>query len=361
VQSVADEEDGAAAAASGASGDIAIDITVDAVTDDAPLKELRKRYFDANQYDKTWCVCGALVYLKQADANEKQFYEQYKPRGLTKAKRAMSAESWGKLVHADENRQLSAIYAASWRGVATMKAFPHKDYGIKRKDRRKLEGDALLFSKLFWYVGQTLGVELPEMFLVEDSKGGMIQLANAIEKKELCPSFLVRPNLLQGKTEREVGFLCAQRLTFMRPEYYLKMLLPTNSELKLVALSAMVMVNPYVSISGDVAAIVERYQAVMQGHVSAATVDAAVRSFVGAGRGAQPEVDAATWSNAVEATSHRAGLVLCGDLEASARMIEAEPAVAGGRTTKEKVAEMVRFSTSEAYFAIREQMGLQIS
>ena len=49
-------------------------------------KALRRIYMDAHQYDKTWCVCNTLAFLKKADPDELQFYEQYKPRGLVKAK-----------------------------------------------------------------------------------------------------------------------------------------------------------------------------------------------------------------------------------------------------------------------------------
>ena len=129
----------------------------------------------------------------------------------------MSPDTWAKLVHPDENRYISAIFGSSWQGVAAMKAFPHKDFGVKRKDRRQLAGDPLMFSKLFYYVAQVLNVPLPEVFLVEDNKPADIQLANAIEKQELCPSFVVRPHLLQGKSEREIAFLSARRLTSCGP------------------------------------------------------------------------------------------------------------------------------------------------
>ena len=48
----------------------------------------------AHQYDKTWCVCNTLAFLKKADADELQFYEQYKPRGLVKAKNMMTPDTW---------------------------------------------------------------------------------------------------------------------------------------------------------------------------------------------------------------------------------------------------------------------------
>jgi tetratricopeptide (TPR) repeat protein len=323
-------------------------------------KALRRIYMDAHQYDKTWCVCNTLAFLKKADPDELQFYEQYKPRGLVKAKNVMSPDTWSKLIHPDENRYISAIFGASWQGVAAMKAFPHKEFGIKRKDRRQLQGDPLMFSKLFYYVAQVLSVPLPEVFLVEDNKPADIQLANAIEKAELCPSFVVRPHLLQGKSEREIAFLSARRLTFMRPEYYLKMLLPTNTELKVVVLSAIVMVQPRFPVPPDMVQLVQQYLPDMQKRTPPPVLEqlgAVVARFVQAA----PEINLAKWGHAVDATSHRAGFVVCGDLEVAARMVSAEPVVVGGPQVKDKIKELVLYSISEEFFTVRAQMGLTIA
>lgn len=323
-------------------------------------KALRKIYMDSHQYDKTWCVCNTLAFLKKADPDELQFYEQYKPRGLVKAKNMMSNETWGKLVHPDENRYISAIMAAAWQGVAAMKAFPHKDFGIKRKDRRQLQGDPLMFSKLFYYVAQVLNVPLPEVFLVEDNKAADIQLANAIEKNELCPSFVVRPHLLQGKNEREVAFLSARRLTFMRPEYYLRMLLPTNTELKVVVLTAIVMLQPRFPVPPDTVQLVQQYLPEMQKRMPPHAMEQlglVVQKFIQAA----PEINLAKWGHAVDAVSHRAGFVVCGDLEVAARMVSAEPVTVGGPQVKDKIKELVLYSISEEFFAVRAQMGLTIA
>ena len=323
-------------------------------------KALRRIYMDAHQYDKTWCVCNTLAFLKKADPDELQFYEQYKPRGLVKAKNVMSADTWGKLIHPDENRYISAIYGACWQGVAAMKAFPHKDFGVKRKDRRQLQGDPLMFSKLFYYVGQVLNVPMPEVFLVEDNKSADIQLANAIEKNELAPAFVVRPNLLQGKSEREIAFLSARRLTFMRPEYYLKMLLPTNTELKVVVLSAIVMVQPRFPVPPDMVQLVQQYLPEMQKRMPPQLLEQ-LGAVVGRFVQAAPEINLAKWGHAVDATSHRAGFVVCGDLEVAARMVSAEPVIVGGPQVKDKIKELVLYSISEEFFAVRAQMGLTIA
>ena len=73
-----------------------------------------------------------------------------------------------------------------------------------------------------------------------------------------------------------------------------------------------------------------------------------------------PDVSLAKWGHAVDATSHRAGFVVCGDFEVAARAVAAERSVIDGPTAKEKIKQLVLFSVSEPYFAIRKQMGFTI-
>jgi hypothetical protein len=194
---------------------------------------------------------------------------------------------------------------------------------------------------------------------VDDTKTADIQLANAIEKSELCPSFVVRPHLLQGKSEREIAFVCARRLAFMRPEYYLRMLLPTNTELKVAVLSAIAMVQPGFPVPPNLVETVQHYLPKMQKRMPPHALEqlgAVVARFIQA----TPEIDVARWGHAVDAASHRAGFVTCGDLGVAARTIAVEPVVVGGPSIKDKVKALVLFSISEPYFAVRAQLGLTI-
>ena len=322
-------------------------------------KALDSIYKDAHLYDKRWCMCATLAFLKKADQEQLQFYEQYKPRGLVKAKSVMTAESWGKLIHRDENRYISNIMGAVWSGVASMKSYPHKELGLKRKDKRALATDQLMFSKLFYYVAQVLAVPVPEVFLIEDQKPADIQLANFAEKNELTPAFVVRPHLLSGKTEREIAFLSARRLTFMRPEYYLKLLLPTNTELKVALMSAIMLVRRDFPVPPDLAPLVQQYMPEIQRRLNPAVLEQlalVVNRFIQN----QPQIDLAKWGHAVDATSHRAGFVVCGDLVVAAQMVSAEQVTVGGPQVKDKIKELVLFSISEEYFAVRQQMGITI-
>lgn len=325
-------------------------------------KALYRIYMDSHQYDKAWCICNALAFLKKADPEQMQFYEQYKPRGFVKAKQPMNPESWRNIYHPNENRYISAIFGAIWQGPATLRALPHKNFGLRKKDRRDIANDQLLFSKIFYYVAQVIGFMPPPDVYLLDNRPGEIQLVNLVEKKRLAPpSFVVGQNLLQGRPEKEVAFVSAKYLGQARPEHYLRLALSTNTERKVALLSAIVLVQPNFPIPPELHQPVAQYTTEMRNVLSHypaiyEQLGALVQRFLQNA----PEVDLARWAHAVDATSYRLGFVLCGDLEVAARLVSADPVMVGGPQPKDKIKELILFAVSEDYFAIRKQLGLQI-
>jgi tetratricopeptide (TPR) repeat protein len=321
-------------------------------------KALRKIYMDSHQYDKTWCICNALSFLRKADPEETQFYEQYKPRGFVKAKSRMTEEIWRHVQHPDENPYVGAIFSAISEGAAMLRAQPHKAFGLKPKDRRQIETDQLQFSKIFYYTAQVLNVTLPQVYL-QPEQPGEIAVANTADKGVLQPSFVVRANLLQGKPEKEIAFSAARWLTFMRKDHFLKLALPTNTELKTAFLSAIVMVKRDFPIPQDMRGMVGQYLPEMQKRMPPHHLEqlgAVVNRFIQAA----PEINLSKWGNAVDATAHRVGFIICGDLEVAAKIVSVEPVVVGGPQVKDKVKELVVYSISEDYFKVRAHLGTTI-
>jgi golgin subfamily B member 1 len=67
------------------------------------------------------------------------------------------------------------------------------------------------------------------------------------------------------------------------------------------------------------------------------------------------------WREAVNAAARRAGLLVCGELEAAARMVSTEPALLDGPTAKDHVRDLVVFSVSPGYFAARQKLGVTVA
>ena len=205
-------------------------------------------YMDSHQYDKTWCVCNTLAFLKKADPEELQFYEQYRA-GLVRAKQRITDEIWAKLVHPDEDRYIGAIFGAVWQAVALLKAQPHKDFGLKRKDKRQLQSDPLMFSKLFYYVTQVLNVPLPEVFLRPEQPRAW-PLANATRRASCSRRSSSAPHLLQGRPENELAFPSRGSSRSCGPSTTCRLRVPTNTELKVVFLAALKLVQPRFPVHG---------------------------------------------------------------------------------------------------------------
>ncbi len=322
-------------------------------------KALRKIYMDGNQYDKAWCVCQALVFLQRADAEETQFYEQYKQKGFVRAKARLTDEMWAKNVfHEEEDRYVGAIFAAVWQGVALLKSGEHKQFNLKRKEKRDLQTDQALFSKVFNYVTQVLNLQPPEVYFRPEQQGGM-QLANVREKQQLIPSLIIGAELLQGRGDKELAFPVAAFLTKLRPEHYLRLTIPTNTELGIAFLAAVKLVQPSFPVPANQAPTVDQYLAILrtsvppQWHEQLAIV---VKRFIES----KGEINLQRWSQAVDLTAHRAGFIIANDLTLSARFIQMEPATVGGLSAKDKIKELVLYSISEEYFELRQHLGLTI-
>ena len=67
------------------------------------------------------------------------------------------------------------------------------------------------------------------------------------------------------------------------------------------------------------------------------------------------------WSQAVELTACRAGLLVSGDLEIAKKILAAEPSVPGDLSPAEKMKELLVFSVSEHYTALSKALGVAIA
>jgi tetratricopeptide (TPR) repeat protein len=318
-------------------------------------KALRQIYMDTRQYDKAWCLCSTLAFLKKADPEEQQFYEQYRQRGFVRAKSRMTDELWQKYTfHRNEDLYIGAILAIVAPVVGQMTAKAHKSFGLKRKERRDLATDQLLFSKVFNYVTSVLNVVQAELYLRPNQQTGLM-LAHTKE----VPSFVVGADLLQGRPEKELAFAIAKQLSFLRPEHFLRRVLSAAAQLRTVFFAALRIANPQFPVPPSDVPEVDKILKHVAGKMHAGMLEqlaTLVRKFAES----KSEVNLNKWWTATELTANRVGFILCNDLEVAAKMVSTEPAEHLSPPPKEKVKELVLYSVSEDYFQVRKQLGLSI-
>ena len=327
----------------------------------AQLKTLRRLFMEQGQVDRAWCVAAAASYLRKADAEERQFHDQRKPRTFTRARGRMTEEMWMLAYHPDEDRYVSAVFAAVSQAVAAARAKEHREWGLKRKQRRDIANDPLLFSKVFEYVNQVLGVPTPEVYMRPEAPGEM-DLANAREKKQLVPSLVVFSGLLQGRPDTELAYVIAKRLTFMRPDHFIRWphVVPTLAELKIVFVAAVKLVQRAFEVPPDDAVPVEQYMLHLGRSMAPQQIEQ-LSTVVGRFIASKRNADIHRWASGVDMTATRVGFLICNDLEVAANIAQAEPISSGVADSRVRVWDLVLWSISDEYFALRERLGLAIT
>jgi tetratricopeptide (TPR) repeat protein len=318
-------------------------------------KALRKIYFDSRQYDKAWCLCATLAFLQKADAEEIRFYEMYKTKGPVRAQSRLDNERWIKdLFHPTEDVFTGKIFEALTGAVRAVKVQPAKTYGLKPKDRRDPLTDTVTFSKMFGYVAQVLNLPLPHLYLRPDAQGGLVY---AITDP---PASVVGASLLSGYSPQDLTFVIAKHLSYYRGEHYIRWIMPTAPELRTLLLAGLRIGAPGFKVPNDPGHVIEQTAAALAKNMQPVAMEA-LRVVCKKFLEVNPQADLKQWIQAVELTGCRAGLLLCNDLEISARLIQAEPMTVGDMAPKDKVKELVLFSVSEQYFRLRAALGINVS
>jgi golgin subfamily B member 1 len=316
-------------------------------------RQLYRLYFDAREYDSAWCLAAALNFLKKADEEHRQFYAQHKPEGPIRPKSRLSNERWVKdLFHPEEEYVVGKLFEAVTPALLRMKAQPDKTWQLRKKDLiPDLMNTTVAFARTFGFATQVLNLPLtPRLFVCPDRQGGLAH-ASTLPPASVCGSAL-----LSGVNPLEVIFMVGKHLSYYRGEHYIRALMQTKDELKLVLAAGMQIAGVEIA-DQHVDQLAKQIRSNMQ-PADVELLNSIGKRFVEAGA----RTDIKKWMRMVELTGCRAGFLLCDNLEIAARMIQSEPPMgAVDLSPKEKVEDLLRFSVSEQYFKLREALGIRIA
>jgi tetratricopeptide (TPR) repeat protein len=330
---------------------------VDANPDDPEAyRAMGRACLEAGRVDETWCVSRALVYRKEATADEEEFYRRYQPHERRKAKGVLDDDAWAHLRDDDEDRIVSSIFALTWEGPVALRAGPAKSFQLKRKEKIKVEEGSRAIGKIFQNAARVLNAPLPHVY-VQPERSGRLLLANCVEDGALVPTVIVARDLMTGFRDTEIAFSVASTLALLRPAWYLRLALPAVAELEAALTAAVSLVRENVTGRPELAPLVAAFSNAMQKRLDPQAAEV-LRGFVDR-LGERPNL--ARWRDAVDAAARRAGLLVCGELEAAARMVSIEPVLPDGPRARDKIRDLVVFSVSPGYFAARRKLGVAVA
>jgi hypothetical protein len=323
-----------------------------------PYRALYKLALKMHDYDRAWCMCAALAFLHKADEEEQRFFEDYRPRGMIQVKSRLDNEQWVKnLFHKDENLFIGKIFdmitpaaiVAKTNQLRAARQLPSLDKRFKQDPATS----TVTFAKTFGWAAQVLGVPLPELYVRNDVAGALVAVPSS------PPASVAGQTVLTGFTPQELTFIVGKHLAYYRGEHYIRNLFPTLNELKVMFFAAIKIVMPEFAVPPEMAQAVNQTAAELQKYMQPIQRDSlriVVQKFIEDGA----KADLKRWMQAVERSSARAGLLLCADLEIAKKIIAAEPQLPGDLPPADKLKELIVFSVSEQYFALRKALGIAV-
>jgi golgin subfamily B member 1 len=323
-----------------------------------PYRALYRLYVHQQQYDPAWCMCQALSFLGKADDDENKFFDDYRPKGMLQVKSRLDNELWVKnLFHPDENLYIGKIFEmlaaaalmAKIQQLKTSKQLPTVD----RRWKQDPATSTVTFAKTFGWAAQVLGVTCPELYVRNDVPGALVAVPIA------PPASVAGQSVLTGFQPQDLSFIVGKHLAYYRAEHYIKHLFPTVPELTMILYAGVKMVDPATPVPAEMTAQVNVTAAELVKYMQPIQIEGlrlVVRKFIEDGAKANIK----RWSQSVELTACRAGLLLCGDLDIAKKLIVAEPQIPGDLPPQEKLKELIIFSVSPQYFTLRKVLGIAI-
>jgi len=198
-------------------------------------------------------------------------------------------------------------------------------------------------------------VHCPELYVLNHTTGALGALVTD------PPSSFAGQSVLTGFSPQELTFIVGKHLAYYRGEHYIKYLFPTVPELTMLLFAGMKIVHPDTPVPGEMTAQVNATAAELAKYLQTQSTQllglrTVVQGFMEAGAKANIK----RWSQSVELTACRAGLLLCGDLEIARKIVGAEPQIPGDLPPQDKLKELLIFSVSNQYFALRKALGIAI-
>ena len=323
-----------------------------------PYRSLYKLYLRLHEYDRAWCMCAALAFLRKTDEEEQRFFEDYRPRGMIQVKSRLDNEAWVKsLFHKDENLYIGKIFemltpaaiVAKTNQLRAQKQLPVLD----KRFRQDPATSTVTFAKTFGWAAQVLGVTIPELYVRNDVPGALMAVP------AIPAASVAGQTVLTGFTPQELTFIVGKHLSGYRGEHYIRNLFPTLNELKVILFAGVKIVMSDFAVPAEMAQAVNATASELVKHmqpVQRESLKIVVQKWMEEGA----KADLKRWMQAIEITASRAGLLLCADMEIAKKIVAAEPQLPGDLSPPEKMKELLIFSVSEQYFSLRKTLGIAV-
>jgi tetratricopeptide (TPR) repeat protein len=317
---------------------------------------LAKLYGETGETDKRWCVAATLWYLKKITPALDELFRRHRPPRVRGAERSFTEETWAQVRHPDEDKRIGEMFAVASPFLAASAAYDPAHVGLKKRGQVDLGQDGSLWAQTLIALAGTLALPLPDVYTM-DGESGQTTLVNVRHRNGPRPTLLLGPPTMR-RNSFDLVFDLAPYFSFLRPERFPKVALRTPAILHGVigVLRALGKPNGGQPLDGEAGQLKAHLARTMPPAALARLADASSKL----GGDAEP-VDIERWIAATDLSAARLALSLTGELAAAFRVISSEPIPLSTIPAHRRMADLVAFSVSDDYFAVRRQLGLAIT
>jgi golgin subfamily B member 1 len=189
-----------------------------------------------------------------------------------------------------------------------------------------------------------------------EGESGQTTLVNVRQRTGPRATLLLGPPTMR-RNSFDLVFDLAPHFSFLRPERFPKIALRTPPILQgvLAVLRTFGAPNGGMPLEGEAGQL--------KAHLAKAMPPTTLARVVEAGRrfdGDAEPIDVEKWIAATDLSAARLALALTGELAAAFRVISSEPIPISTIPAHRRMADLVAFSVSDDYFAVRRELGLAI-
>jgi tetratricopeptide (TPR) repeat protein len=302
----------------------------------------------AGRTDAALLAAMSLEELGAAEVDQQVLIGQFRQVTPVRVRASFDEAAWQSLRAPGSDDVLAAIFTAVGNAAISTRV---EELRRRRKltkvdpTHRLSETSTASVARSFQWAARVLPIECPDLYLAEQVPGGVGALTAA------SPSTALGPEVLSGRSAKDLAFIAGRHLTYYRPEYQVLIYYPTREDLTNLLLAAVQIAMPEPSspsLGAPVKALHARMERRIEKDEREALQDAVARLDA---RGGRATIGA--WIRSVEMTANRVGLFLCGDLASAAAVVRGESRTVGGVPLEAKRGDLVGFCASRAHAALR--------
>lgn len=316
-------------------------------------KLLRKLYTESKKADPAWCLCQALSILRLAEPDEERFYKKHRQENAAPAQATLDEEGWEHLMHWDLDPLLTRLFAAIQPTIVRARTQPIEQMGYDPRYAIDCSMHPYPVSQTLYYAQGVLAMQPPLVFQNNNDPGSL-----GIVHARTPAIILGRSAFDQNISNQALAFIAGRHMAYFRPGFYVRHLVPTGTGLKAWLFAAIKLCVPQFPVSADLAGQVNEAMTALSQDFQGGEKDK-LASHVSKLLQAGGALDLKKWVASIDLTADRVGFLLAHDLQIATEMLRTTEEAASA-PVKERMKDIVLFSVSDDYFALRQKLMVAV-